>query len=297
MNQSGNTPEGTSYSEWVKNQAEAWEAICKQSAQWLLAPLGGIPPAGQALPRLPEEWTAFLSAVQQVMTLAAAPKPSEVKSAKSTADLVMKGLQPLWGIAVQLQRQWMQATGQTAIPGEQENIAQLTKEMTRAWYEAQGDDLRKILNIPALGLTRLYQEHYNRAAEKAMDFQSALTEFFQLLLIPLEKAYYTVQEEVARLQKEGKDAAKDSRSLYQLWIGKLEEHYMALLRSDEYMNTLRGTLNALHDFRAARAEYFMDVLQNFPVPTNRDMDELYKDLHQLKRRVRELERKVKRNGT
>jgi polyhydroxyalkanoate synthesis regulator phasin len=37
-------------------------------------------------------------------------------------------------------------------------------------------------------------------------------------------------------------------------------------------------------------------LQNLPIPTNKDMDELYKDLYILKKRVKELERKVKRDG-
>jgi len=71
---------------------------------------------------------------------------------------------------------------------------------------------------------------------------------------------------------------------------------MKLLRSDDYMNTQTETLNKLHDYRAARAEFFMDQLQNLPIPTNRDMDGLYKNLHILKKRVKELERKVKRNG-
>jgi len=62
------------------------------------------------------------------------------------------------------------------------------------------------------------------------------------------------------------------------------------------MNTLRGTLNSLHDFRAARSEFFMDLLQNLPIPTNKEMDELYKDLYILKKRVKELERKVKRDA-
>ena len=67
---------------------------------------------------------------------------------------------------------------------------------------------------------------------------------------------------------------------------------MRLLRSDEYLNTLGETLNKLYDFREARAEFFMDQLQNLPIPTNRDMDELYGDLQILKRRVKELEREV-----
>ena len=40
----------------------------------------------------------------------------------------------------------------------------------------------------------------------------------------------------------------------------------------------------------------MDMLQNLPIPTNKEMDELYKDLYILKKRVKELERKVKRDA-
>jgi class III poly(R)-hydroxyalkanoic acid synthase PhaE subunit len=208
---------------------------------------------------------------------------------------MLKMLQPLWGYSIKLQKQWAEMTGATAT-GEPENMAELAKQMTKTFYEAQGEDFRKILNVPQLGLNRYYQERINKAIEKASDFQSALTEFLQLLMIPMEKSYYGVQEEIVKLEKEGKAAIKDSRALYQLWIQKLEDHYMALLRSDEYMKTLRETLNSLHDFRAARSEFFMDLLQNLPIPTNKEMDELYKDLYILKKRVKELERKVKRNG-
>ena len=148
------------------------------------------------------------------------------------------------------------------------------------------------INVPPLGINRSYQEHFNKAIEKAADFQSAVTECLQLLMIPMEKAYLGVREEIAKLEKVGKPAVKDSRDVYQLWIQNLEDNYMKLLRSDEYLNRLGETLNKLYDFRAARAEFFMDQLQNLPVPTNRDMDELYRDMQMLKKRVRELEREL-----
>ena len=214
---------------------------------------------------------------QALSSIAGTPKPGDFQAAKSVPDMMLKMLQPLWGYSIKLQKQWAEMTGATAT-GEPENMAELVKQMTKSFYAAQGEDFRKILNVPQLGLNRYYQERQNKAIEKASEFQSALTEFLQLLMIPLEKAHYGVQEEIAKLEKEGKAAIKDSKALYQLWIQKLEDHYMALLRSDDYMNTLRGTLNSLHDFRAARSEFFMDLLQNLPIPTNKEMDELYKDL-------------------
>lgn len=286
------------FGDWVQSQAAAWEEAVKRTAQAWQVPLGAVPgsagePGKQPTPD--EIGKGLFEFFQALSSITGTPKPGDFQSAKSVPDLMVKMLQPFWGYSIKLQKQWAEMTGATAT-GEPENMAEIVKQMTKTFYDGQAEDFRKILNVPQLGLNRYYQERFNKAIEKASDYQSALTEFLQLLMIPVEKSYYAVQEEIAKLEKEGKAAIKDSRGLYQLWIQKLEDHYMALLRSDDYMNTLRETLNCLHDYRAARAEFFMDLLQNLPIPTNKDMDELYKDLHILKKRVKELERKVKRDA-
>lgn len=286
------------YADWVKSQVGAWEEAVTRTAQAWQVPLGAAPGADgePAKPPGPDEiGKGLVEFFQALSSIVGTPRPGDFQSAKSVPDLMVKMLQPFWGYSIKLQKQWAEMTGATAA-GEPENMAEIVKQMTKTFYDGQAEDFRKILNVPQLGLNRYYQERFNKAIEKASDYQSALTEFLQLLMIPVEKSYYAVQEEIAKLEKEGKAAIKDSRGLYQLWIQKLEDHYMALLRSDDYMNTLRETLNCLHDYRAARAEFFMDLLQNLPIPTNKDMDELYKDLHILKKRVKELERKVKRDA-
>ena len=286
------------FEDWVKGQLGAWEEAMKRTSQAWQAPMGAAPSTnGDPVkgPNSEEIGKGLFEFFQALSSIAGTPKPGDFQSAKSVPDMMLKMLQPLWGYSITLQKQWAEMTGATAT-GEPENMAELMKQMTKSFYDTQGEDFRKILNIPQLGLNRYYQERFNKAIEKASDYQSALTGFLQLLMIPLEKAHYGVQEEIAKMEKEGKAAIKDSKALYQLWIQKLEDHYMALLRSDDYMNTLTETLNRLHDYRAARAEFFMDLLQNLPIHTNRDMDELYKDLHILKKRVKELERKVKRDA-
>ena len=41
-----------------------------------------------------------------------------------------------------------------------------------------------------------------------------------------------------------------------------------------------------------RDEMMYDILKNVPIPTNRDMDDLYKEFYELKKKVRELSRKL-----
>ena len=298
MNENEKIRDNAQFQEWSEMQLGAWEEAMKRTAQVWQAPVGAAPENAGETGRQPgpdEIGKGLFEFFQALSSMAGTPKPGDFQSAKSVPDMMLKMLQPFWGYSIKLQKQFAEMTGATAT-GEPENMAEIVKQMTKSFYDAQGEDFRKILNVPQLGLNRYYQERFNKAIEKASDFQSALTEYLQLLMIPVEKSYYAVQEEIARMEKEGKAAIKDSRALYQLWIQKLEDHYMQLLRSEDYMNTLRETLNCLHDYRAARSEFFMDLLQNLPIPTNKDMDELYKDLHILKKRVKELERKVKRDA-
>jgi archaellum component FlaC len=42
----------------------------------------------------------------------------------------------------------------------------------------------------------------------------------------------------------------------------------------------------------AKQEFLRDGLQQLPIPTNKDMDDLYKELYLLKKRIKALEKKV-----
>ncbi len=281
------------FADWVKSQIAVWEEAMKQTTRSWQAPFAASPTQTDTTVSPPGPDVIFKELIeffQALSSITGMPKPGDFESVNSSGDLMLKFLQPFWGYSIKLEQQMAEILGMTAT-GKPENMAEFLKQTTKTIYHTQMDDFRKILNIPQIGLTRYYQERLNKVIEYASDFQSALAEFFQLLMIPMEKSYYAVQEEIAKLEREGKTGADDSRVLYQLWIQKLEDHYLALLRSNDYIETLRDALNKMHDFRAARAEFFMDLLQHLPIPTNRDMDELYKDLHILKKRVKELERK------
>jgi hypothetical protein len=77
-----------------------------------------------------------------------------------------------------------------------------------------------------------------------------------------------------------------------MWIKTLEGHYMTLFRSTEYTQAMSKTINAMEDYTVARHEIVQDYLQMFPVPTNEDMDEVYKEIYELKKKVKALEKRL-----
>jgi polyhydroxyalkanoate synthesis regulator phasin len=71
----------------------------------------------------------------------------------------------------------------------------------------------------------------------------------------------------------------------------LEGHYTALLKSPAYLQSLCRTLSTVQDLKIAQHRLLTDFLQTLPIPTNKDMDEVYKELYTLKKRVNELTKK------
>ncbi len=152
------------------------------------------------------------------------------------------------------------------------------------------------MNVPQLGLTREYQERFTKAADKFNVFQGTLAEFVSLLYLPVEKSFKVVQDQLSAMADQGKVPEK-SKELYRLWVKVLEGHYMTLFKSPEYNEALSRILNALGEFNVAKQHILQDAMQALPVPTLKEMDELYKEIYLLKKRLRELETKVQGDGS
>jgi polyhydroxyalkanoate synthesis regulator phasin len=65
---------------------------------------------------------------------------------------------------------------------------------------------------------------------------------------------------------------------------------MTLFKSADYTEALHRMLKHLENFIVVKNETMQDMLQMLPVVTNKDIDDLYKEFHLLKKRVKELEK-------
>ncbi len=154
------------------------------------------------------------------------------------------------------------------------------------WFE---NETRQFLNIPQLGLTRQYQGNINTAMEKYNNFQGRWVEFLCRFFEPVNKSLESLQNEIVESAEERK-SPEDNKQYYHKWIKNLEEQYMALFNSSEYVQSLGETVCALDDFMKARSSVLEDILKTIPVPTTREMDALYEDIYYLKKRIRDLEK-------
>ncbi len=163
---------------------------------------------------------------------------------------------------------------------DDQNIAELFSKI----YETE---VKKFLEVPQLGLNRFKQERVNRFVDRFNLYQKALARFLHISFVPMEKAACELQKKMEEMFESG-ETIEDFKDFHALWIRILEKQYMAQLESSEYTEGLNRMLDATVQYRSAKDEVMYDFLENFPIPTNRDMDELYKEIYTLKKKVKKV---------
>ncbi len=238
-------------------------------------------------------WFSMVKSYQAMLSAISEPEGLEAVSEGTRAlpQIVLKMAQTGWEGYFRLQQQWLERVGKIGDRAAAFKFESLDQDVFRSWLEIYHKDFRQFLNIPQLGLTRVYQERLNRAVDKFNLFQLVGAEFLYLLYLPVEKSLQAMGERLQKQSKEG-NLSEDFKEHYNTWIKILEGHYMTLYKTPEYTEALSKALNAMEDFTLAQQELLTDTLKTLPVPTNEDMDELYKELYLLKKRLREIEKKT-----
>lgn len=177
---------------------------------------------------------------------------------------------------------WFTKIGKSVTPND---FQQLDKDLLHRWTDTYQKEFSQYLNIPQIGLGRFYQEKALRAMDKSNLFQAAVFEFLHVLYLPMEKSFKIMQQKISAMTDKG-ELEDDPKVFYRLWIQVLEGCYMELFKQPEFPDALRKAIEALNEFYRARQAVINDLLRLFSVPTQDDLDELYKEIHLLKKRFR-----------
>ena len=190
-----------------------------------------------------------------------------------------------------MQKQWTEQVSKMGKHTEAYNFEGIDENVFKMWKETYEKEFQKFFNIPSLGLTRFYQERINRLMDETNQFQVALSEFMYLFSVPFEKTAKVMQEKTEEMMEQG-DVPDDFKEHYNMYIKILEGHYMTLLKSPEYIRVMSDTINALVKYKQAKEKVLYDMLNPLPIPTNKDMDELYKEFYVLKKRMWEYSKRI-----
>lgn len=291
MNEKNEDPLGMTsmVTAWMKSMGDLWGSM---AVQWDGAPSGkGTTSKAQA---------TLVAALKQWQTMAGAMAAPEsmaalFKGSGAMPEVLLKLAQTSMGSMIELQQKMIQRLGRMGESVEAYQFQDIDENMSRVWTDIYKREFQQFFQIPQLGLMRTYQEKLNQAVDKYNLFQSTLSEFLSLLSLPFNRSLQVMQGKLGEMA-ENEGLTDDTKVYYNMWVKVLEGHFMTLFQTPEYVETLSRTVNALADYSAARNAALEDMLSMLPVARKTEVDDMARELYELKKRLRKLEKAQKQTN-
>lgn len=268
---------------WIKWTMDFWETM----AQMGPGPAEAVKSGGAAPEEAPRDeswlsalnlWQAFFALLTEPGTVAAV-----FRGIKAPSEIILKMAQAGWRGYSYLHQQWLEEISQDDSWSESEDgFENLDQEIFKICTEFYEKDFRDLLNMPQVA--RLSQEGLNRAMDRFAQFQAAMAEFIYLLFLPIKKSLRQMRGILAH----GGTPVEDFKDYYRMWLRVLEGHYMTLFKSPECTRTMSHTLKTLVDLSQAKEELLSQALAPLPIPSQRDMAGIYREIYLLKKQVKSL---------
>src|SRR3984885_3601737 len=145
-----------------------------------------------------------------------------------------------------------------------------------------GFDPQTFPGIPALGLSREYQETAARLLELSKQFQQRFGEFAQ------QNA--TVMQDAFQVMKKRLDAAPPALSstteLYDAWIDCAEGTYAQAAHSERFARLLAELCNISSAFKVERGKLTEQIARHLDLPSRAEVDTLHRQVRALNEAVR-----------
>jgi polyhydroxyalkanoate synthesis regulator phasin len=264
---------------WIKSMGDVFGSMAGQSAN---------PKAQANMDAALKNWQAIAGAMAKPESIS-----SLLKGSGAMPEMLLNLAQTSLGSFVKMQQNITDSLGRVGASAEAYKFQDIDENLFRIWTDIYEKEFKQFFQIPQLGLMRTYQEKNNQLADKYNFFQFTLSEFLNLLGLPFNRAMQVMQDKIGEMAENG-TLPEDSNVYYNMWVKVLEGHYMTLYQTPEYVETMAKTINALADFSAAKNAVLEDMLSLFPVAKKSDMDDIARELYELKKRLRKLEKEQKK---
>lgn len=175
---------------------------------------------------------------------------------------------------------------QQALRGDHEAL----REFTKTWKETYTKTYGKLLQAPTLGYSREPQERLMRSLDAYVDYLAAVHEFTTALEKVGRRAGQRWIGKVSDLATDG--TIPSHRSIYRLFLSIFEENYAEVFRSQEYSVLQAHMVDAGLRFKRRLNSALEDVIEVLPVPTDSEMKELYQAFYELRRTVKQQQRRI-----
>jgi class III poly(R)-hydroxyalkanoic acid synthase PhaE subunit len=154
------------------------------------------------------------------------------------------------------------------------------------------DVVGRAMLAPSVSYFKELQRKITQTVHAFIQFNTAKNAFYSLLYKTGLKAADRVYQK--SLDFAGKEASPESfKEFYRLWLTTNEDVYHELLKSEEFGTMVREMVTRGLRFRQWVDDLTDHALKFTNIPGKKDMDEIYKSIHDLRREVRAQRRTIK----
>jgi class III poly(R)-hydroxyalkanoic acid synthase PhaE subunit len=193
-----------------------------------------------------------------------------------------------FGVGQAAMDNWQKVLKSINLPNFQEiGTAGLRVPSAQDWQET----LNKLLNTPALGMTRESQARSQALVKLALNYQAAVDAY---LKAHNKQGFASVEALRERMQvlATGGEKITNLRDLYNLWVEVNEAVYGKFAMSDEYQVVYGDMVNTMMELRQGINQELDAYYQSVNLPTRKELNAAYEKQQALRRELRELRQQV-----
>ena len=161
----------------------------------------------------------------------------------------------------------------------------------KEWKDAYNKTFGVLVKSPVVGSSREMLEQNNRAVDAMIDMLISVSEFMTKAL----SVGYKYSQEAFEQYFESVDNGEDPKTFnefYKMWSKHVENAIETYFYTDEFSKLIAKTADSAMIFKIEYDKVIEKALGDFPIVTKSEVDNVYKNVYNLRREVRELKKEL-----
>jgi class III poly(R)-hydroxyalkanoic acid synthase PhaE subunit len=251
----------------------------------------GAAPAGE--PALNAFFAESARRLQGLMGIPFAQGPGTPYDMASLSNLWFEGFQKMYGNQFQkMTAPWLESLGPrddglTQADGDRSVLSQFTD----LYWDTYERTMGRLLESPSVGYRREFDQRLMQSYRAWLEFRRASFDYLAVLGEAWVKTLTEMMVELDSMTKQGKtvDSLVD---LFHLWTKVADRVLIETFGQEEYARVQGRLLNAAMNYRLEERQTADVFLKMSHLPSRTEVDEVTKEMHQLRRELRELRRRL-----
>jgi len=297
------------YTSWTKAVMNALQGTGTADMNFVKETLSKTLTGSNAYQKLYEIWLPFFKAIQQKSASPNSYKdltdPAKFKemldrifgfdptAASQMVEQATKLLETLAGSSQGFMKPWVVASEKSFkdFPNMMEGHPESAMKIFHTLFSAFDSTIGRAFHVPAVGKDREKIELLLRSLDDLSVYLAKRTEYEHLMYVTGLGAYEKVIATVADKVSKGEEI-KRFDEFFDLWIDVSEKAYYALFQTEAFSKKQGELLEASVNVRKHSFKLMELYLYDFPIALRSEMDDLYKTVYDLKKKVKSLEKQI-----